>query len=74
MTAVLQPTSPLSSLTPTEAELSSAVRGLRLSSPELGALRLLEQLRAQHGWTLSEKRLKKVSCRPREAVLSDPTS
>ena len=48
----------MSSTTPTEYELGAALHTLRADQPEWGRTKVLEKLRSEHNWQLSEKRLK----------------
>lgn len=51
----------MTAISPTDEELVPIVRDIRTSHPDLGAVKLLSQLRAvQPRWTISEKRLRKI--------------
>lgn len=45
---------------PSEEEVVAAVKAMRGEDASLGRKRLLARLRDEHGWSLSEKRLKKI--------------
>ena len=45
---------------PSDDEVVRAVRTIHEQSPDLGRNKLLDQLKVNHNWTLSDKRLKKL--------------
>jgi hypothetical protein len=47
-------------LTPDDTTLLSALQAFRSANPTTGRAKVLQQLRSENGWILSEKRLKNV--------------
>lgn len=47
-------------ISPSDEEILTSLRAVRLSNPLLGRAKVLAQLKSENGWTLSEARLKKL--------------
>lgn len=59
---VSSPTS--AKITPSDNDLVDAIASTRSEQPALGILKVLDYLRNERDWTISEKRIRKVSESP----------